>query len=72
MNRNVGNVDRVFRVVLGFALILIGVYLAGTKGIILGVIGLIPLLSGLAGRCPAYSLFKISTCKSEHVLRGHP
>ena len=63
MNRNVGSMDRIVRVVFGLALVIGGIYVAGTAGIILGVVGLIPLFTGLAGRCPAYALFKINTCK---------
>jgi len=37
--------------------------IAGNWGIVLGVIGLVPLITGLTGWCPLYSVFKISTCK---------
>lgn len=63
MNCNVGSMDRIVRVVFGLALIIGGIYVTGKAGIILSVVGLIPLFTGLAGRCPAYSIFKISTCK---------
>jgi hypothetical protein len=60
--QNVGSVDRIVRVVLGLALIAIGFFvLGGTVGTIVGVIGFIPLLTGLVGWCPLYSLFKFST-----------
>jgi hypothetical protein len=60
--QNVGNVDRIVRIVLGLALIAIGFFtLGGTVGTIVGVIGFIPLLTGLVGWCPLYSLFKFST-----------
>ena len=55
---NVGNVDRVLRIVLGLALI--GMAVAGTVGI-WGYIGVIPLLTGLAARCPLYSVLGIAT-----------
>ncbi len=59
MSKNEGAVDRVLRVVVGagvLALAFIGPQTAW------GYIGLIPLLTGLAGWCPAYALFGISTC----------
>ncbi|MEJ8813204.1 DUF2892 domain-containing protein [Variovorax ureilyticus] len=59
MSRNVGTLDRVLRITLG--LVLIALASAGTVGA-WGYVGLVPLLTGLAGRCPAYSLFGIRTC----------
>ena len=60
--QNVGSIDRIIRIVLGLALIVIGFFvLGGTAGTIVGVIGFIPLLTGLLGWCPLYFLFKFST-----------
>jgi hypothetical protein len=60
--QNVGSLDRIVRVVLGLALIVVGFFvLGGTAGIVIGVIGFIPLLTGLAGWCPLYFLFHLST-----------
>lgn len=64
---NVGPTDRALRVVMGIVLIGCGTYLAGTTGIVMGVVGLVPLITGLVGKCPAYSLFKIDTCKTDHI-----
>ena len=56
---NVGNIDRVLRVLIGIALVVIGfVVIQGTAGIVVGVIGVIPLLTGLIGWCPLYILLK--------------
>ena len=65
---NVGPTDRGLRLIVGIILIGYGTYLAGTTGIVMGVVGLIPLITGLAGRCPAYSLFKINTCRTNHPV----
>lgn len=62
MKKNVGTVDRWVRIVLGVALLSLIVFLSGGIRWI-GLIGLIPLLTGIAGYCPLYSLFKISTNK---------
>lgn len=59
---NVGGIDRVLRVVLGLAL-LAGFFLnADATYRWAYLIGIVPLLTGLMGTCPAYSLFGISTC----------
>lgn len=56
---NVGNIDRVLRVVLG--IVLIGLTLLGTIGA-WGWIGVVPLVTAALGSCPAYTLLGISTC----------
>lgn len=67
MKCNVGKNDRVFRIIIGSALIIAGFVISGTAGTIVAAIGLIPLLTGLAGNCPAYSIFKINTCKTHKL-----
>jgi hypothetical protein len=59
MKVNEGTIDRVLRVAVG--LVLIGLAAAGTVGV-WGYIGVVPLLTGLVGICPAYAIFGISTC----------
>ncbi|MBK8197164.1 MAG: DUF2892 domain-containing protein [Acidobacteria bacterium] len=56
---NEGTLDRALRVIAG--LVLIGLVFVGPK-IVWGWIGLVPLITGLAGTCPVYSLLGISTC----------
>jgi hypothetical protein len=61
MERNVGNVDRTARIVLG--LVLLGAVAAlDSQYRWLGLIGLVPLATGLMRWCPAYTLFGIDTC----------
>ena len=60
--RNEGGLDRAFRIILGLLLILSGYVAGGTWGIVLFVLALVPLLTGLTGWCPLYSLFHINTC----------
>lgn len=59
MKKNVGNVDMIIRLVLGVAI--------GVWGLIaqnwLGLIGLVPIITGLTGFCPAFTLLGINTCK---------
>ncbi len=60
--KNEGTVDRAIRVVLGIALLIIGfAAVGGTAGTIIGIIGLVPLLTGLVGWCPLYAVFGITT-----------
>ena len=55
---NVGNIDRLLRILVGLALI--GLAFTGTVGV-WGYIGVIPLLTGLSARCPLYSALGITT-----------
>jgi hypothetical protein len=57
---NIGTVDRGLRIVLGIALI--SLMLAGAIGY-WGLIGLVPLLTGMFASCPVYGLFGISSRK---------
>ncbi len=60
---NEGTIDRVVRVILGAALVLIGfVVVGGAGGTVIGVIGFVPILTGLSGWCPLYSVLGVSTC----------
>ncbi len=63
MQRNVGTVDRVIRIVVGLVLISLVFWGPQTNW---GWIGLIPLISGILGWCPAYSLLGVNTCSAEH------
>lgn len=59
MTRNEGTIDRTLRIFLG--VLLIGLAISGTSA--LGWIGVVPLLTGLFGTCPLYSILGINTCK---------
>lgn len=59
---NVGVADRVIRVLAGIALIVVAVVFSEP----IAYIGIIPLLTGLIGFCPAYLPFKINSgCKKQ-------
>lgn len=64
MKKNVGSVDRWIRIVLGIVLLSLIVFLDGGIRWI-GLIGLIPLVTGVLNYCPIYALLKISTNKGE-------
>ena len=61
MKANVGNTDRLIRIVLGLGIIGWGVMNANW----LGAVGLVPLATAFMRWCPAYLPFGISTCKTE-------
>jgi hypothetical protein len=56
---NEGAADRVLRILAG--LVGLSLVFVGPKTS-LGLFGLIPLVTGLAGTCPLYSIFGLSTC----------
>jgi len=64
MKANVGSIDRVLRVIAGVAIVGLFFLLEGNLRW-LGLIGLVPIFTGLFGFCPAYSLFGFSTCPLE-------
>jgi Inner membrane protein YgaP-like, transmembrane domain len=61
MSANVGNIDRIIRILAGVALIA----WALMGGPAWAWIGVVPLATGLLKICPAYSLLGINTCGSK-------
>ncbi|MGB8518044.1 MAG: DUF2892 domain-containing protein [Gallionella sp.] len=59
MKCNSGTVDRAIRVIAGLALIAMAA--TNTVGA-WGYIGVVPLLTGIVGFCPAYTLLGMNTC----------
>lgn len=61
LEKNMGGVDRISRVGLGLAL------MASAAVGALGpwaYIGVIPVITGALGSCPAYTVFGFKTCKT--------
>ena len=67
MKTNVGNMDRVVRIVI--AAVLAFLYLSetvtGTLGTVLLVVAIILLLTALFRFCGAYTLFGVNTCRNK-------
>ena len=66
MKRNVGAIDRALRIIIGIGAI--GYAIKAPESMPyreFGWIGVIPLLTALAGVCPLYSLLGMRTCKLE-------
>jgi hypothetical protein len=55
---NVGNLDRLLRIVFGLALIALA---AGGVINAWGWVGIVPLVTGVSALCPLYRLFGIAT-----------
>ncbi|PAV49698.1 hypothetical protein CK486_02740 [Pseudomonas sp. HAR-UPW-AIA-41] len=62
MQCNVGKTDKLLRISAGIALLGLG-----ASGLIgwWGLIGVVPLATGLLNWCPAYTLLGIKTCKTD-------
>ncbi|MDO5704538.1 MAG: DUF2892 domain-containing protein [Paracoccus sp. (in: a-proteobacteria)] len=62
MSRYMGSIDRALRIIVGIAL-LIG-FFVNTEASLrwLYLIGIVPLVTGLIGSCPLYSILGIKTC----------
>jgi len=58
MKCNVGKTDKMFRIILGVVIILVGFYFQSWWG----AIGVIPIVTGFIRWCPAYLPFGFSTC----------
>ena len=63
--KNVGKIDRNMRIIVGIAL-LVAFFAFPDSGLRwLMLIGIVPLVTGLMGTCPIYSIFGISTCPTK-------
>jgi len=64
MKANVGGIDRILRIVVGLVLLAAVVLLEGNARWF-GLIGIVPLITGIFGYCPAYVPFGFSSCPLE-------
>jgi hypothetical protein len=64
---NEGTADRVARIVVGLGLLSLTVVGPDTAW---GLVGLVPLATGLLGSCPAYTLLGIRTCPLKKAPRA--
>jgi hypothetical protein len=64
---NEGLVDRALRIIVGLALIgvALGIYGAAYTSP-WGWVGIVPLVTGVIGWCPAYTVLGIKTCPATH------
>jgi hypothetical protein len=59
MKINVGGIDRLFRIVVGLAMIAFAA--TGTWGV-WAYVGIVPLITGAIGMCPLYKVIGLNTC----------
>lgn len=59
MKINEGKLDRIIRILVGIGILTLALWGPQSRW---GYLGLIPLITGLVGFCPMYSLFGVSTC----------
>ncbi|WP_298154353.1 DUF2892 domain-containing protein [Metallibacterium sp.] len=64
MKTNVGSIDRILRIAVGIALLALLFILPGNARW-WGLIGLLPLATGLFSFCPAYTLLGLNTCPTK-------
>ena len=65
MKPNIGDGERLIRVILGIYGMLLGfLFIQGVVGIILGILGLIAFATGASGWCGIYTLLGKSTLKA--------
>ena len=60
MKANVGGTDRIIRIVVGIAIIIVGITLHTWWGLV----GLLPIVTGLVRFCGLYPVLKIDTTGS--------
>ncbi|MFN8291939.1 MAG: DUF2892 domain-containing protein [Chitinophagaceae bacterium] len=67
MKKNMGNADRIIRVLIAavFAYLYFSGTVTGTLGLILVILGGVFVLTSLVSFCPLYTLVGINTCKTK-------
>lgn len=67
MKRNVGNIDRIVRILLAavIAVLYFTNVISGTVAIVAGILAVIFAATSLVSFCPIYALFGMSTCPVE-------
>ena len=67
MQKNVGSIDRVLRIIIGIVLIAYAIPLGfpATGWNWVGWIGVIPLATAIFGTCPLYSILGVSSCSTK-------
>lgn len=66
-SRNEGSIDRALRIALGA--VLLSLTVIGPQSL-WGLVGVVPLATGLIGNCPAYTLLGINTCRTRPAMKS--
>ena len=72
MKHNMGTADRILRAIVGLLLgyLIITNKVDGVLALILGIFGIMLLLTSAIGYCPPYSAMGISTCGCDEHSKG--
>ena len=63
MKANVGGIDKLLRIVAGIVLLALTLVLRNEQGLWMwGLVGIVPLVTGLMGWCPFYPLLGMNSC----------
>ncbi len=66
MKKNMGNTDRLIRIVLGLALVAVLIFVQSAWRWV-GLLGIVFVVTALINFCPLYALFGINTNKGGNV-----
>lgn len=64
---NEGTLDRVFRIVVGIVVLALFFLYPDAAWRYWALLGVVPLLTGLIGWCPLYSMLGLSTCPTRRA-----
>jgi hypothetical protein len=64
MSVNIGSADKLVRIIAGVGLLSL-LFLLKNDVRLLGLIGIVPLATGLVGYCPLYSMLGLNTCRGK-------
>ncbi len=67
MKKNIGNCERVIRIVVGLGILSLAFIGPQSPWAYLGIV---PIFTGLTGWCPPYTILGISTCKKNGSCSG--
>jgi len=64
---NSGGMERIIRGILGIVLVLAWLlhWVVGTLALILGILGIIFVVTAAIGFCPIFSIIGVNTCKTK-------
>lgn len=67
MKKNIGNIDKVIRLIVGLFIIIYAGFVLNSWW---GLIGIIPIFTVVTSNCMLYSIFKINTCKVKETTEN--
>jgi hypothetical protein len=71
MKKNVGNADKIIRLIIPAAVIVLVVFkvFTGTLALVLLIVACVLAVTSMAGFCPLYSLLGINTCPKKQPVK---